>query len=40
MALPLGGLAEMGIAGIMMSSSNLGIGEMKLSKAYIEAIEM
>jgi hypothetical protein len=39
MALPLGGLAEMGIVRIRMSSSYPGIGEMKLSKAYIEAIK-
>jgi hypothetical protein len=36
---PLGDQAETGMAGIMMSPSNLGIGEIKLSKAYIQKYE-
>jgi hypothetical protein len=35
MASPLGGRAEIGIAGIGMSSSKPGMGAMKLSKSYI-----
>jgi hypothetical protein len=33
---PLGDRAEIGIVGIRMSSSNPGMGEMKLSKACIQ----
>jgi hypothetical protein len=39
MASPLGGRAETGIAGIGMSPSKPGIGEIKLSKSCIRTIK-
>jgi hypothetical protein len=39
-ASPPGGWAETGIAGIGMSPSKPGMGEMELSKAYIQRIKV
>jgi hypothetical protein len=39
MASPPGGRAEMGIAGIGMSPSKSGMGEIKLSRSYVRTVK-